>query len=62
MRWREFIVGLGGTSAWPLTMRAQRVASPAIGSLAAGPPGPYAKRLRHFIDFLVSSHLQLAEA
>jgi hypothetical protein len=61
MRRREFIAGLGGAPAWPLTMRGQRVVSPTPGLLGAGSPGPYAERLRRFFDFLVSSHLQVAE-
>src|SRR5262249_8644281 len=39
MRRREFIVGVGGTAAWPLSMRAQQQIVPSVGVLGEGPSG-----------------------
>ena len=48
MRRREFIAGLGGAAAWPLSARAQQPATPVIGWLASRTPQSDALLLRAF--------------
>ena len=48
LRRREFIAGLGGAAAWPLTARAQRPAMPVIGLLLSGTPESQANNIATF--------------
>src|SRR5216683_315667 len=48
MRRREFIAGLCGAAAWPLTARAQQPALPVIGFLHPASPDLVVDRLRAF--------------
>jgi putative tryptophan/tyrosine transport system substrate-binding protein len=52
MRRRDFIAGLGGVAAWPLTARAQQSVAPVVGFLSAEWPDQFADRLRVFRDGL----------
>jgi putative ABC transport system substrate-binding protein len=48
MRRREFIVGLGGATAWPLVARAQRPALPVVGFLNSASADKYAPMVAAF--------------
>ena len=48
MRRREFIAGIGATTAWPRAARAQQKSTPVIGLLGSDSPDAYAERLRAF--------------
>lgn len=52
MRRREFIAGLSGALASPLTTRAQQSAMPVIGFLNAASPQSYARPLAAFLKVL----------
>jgi ABC-type uncharacterized transport system substrate-binding protein len=52
MRRRAFIVGLAGAAAWPRAARAQRAATPVIGYLHSGSPGPYVHLTAAFLQGL----------
>jgi putative ABC transport system substrate-binding protein len=46
MRRRDFIIGVGSTSAWPLAARAQQAGKvPRIGFLGLASPSTFAPRL-----------------
>ena len=45
---REFIAGLAGAAAWPVTARAQQPAMPVIGYLGISSPEAFASRLQAF--------------
>jgi putative tryptophan/tyrosine transport system substrate-binding protein len=48
MRRRDFIKGIAGSVAWPLTVRAQQVAIPVIGFLSSESLDLFADRLPMF--------------
>ena len=56
IRRREFITGLGGAAAWPLTAHAQQTALPVIGYLSSGSRGS-GERLRMFLRGLSEAGL-----
>jgi putative ABC transport system substrate-binding protein len=45
---REFLIGLGATTLWPLAGRAQQTRVPVIGFLGSTSPGPYASNVAAF--------------
>src|SRR3712207_3534726 len=48
MRRREFIAGLGGAAAWPLSVRAQQTAMQVVGFLRSTPAAPFAHLVTAF--------------
>ena len=49
---REFIAGLSGAAAWPLTAAAQQSAMPVIGFFQSASPGGYAPLVASFLEGL----------
>ena len=52
MRRREFIALVGGTTAWPLTTRAQQTKLPAIGYLSTSTPSGWSQWTTPFLERL----------
>ena len=52
MRRREFIAGLGGAAAWPLTARGQQAKMPVIGFLLAQSANDYKSATVAFLQSL----------
>src|SRR5262245_1755320 len=49
IRWREFIVGLGGAAVvWPLVVGAQQPPMPVVGFLHSVSPAPFARMVAGF--------------
>jgi putative ABC transport system substrate-binding protein len=50
MRRRELLIALGGgaAAAWPLVARSQQKATPVVGYLSSGSPGPAAPTVAAF--------------
>jgi putative ABC transport system substrate-binding protein len=57
LRRREFIAGLGGAAAWPLSVCAQQPAMPVIGYLSSGSQGISGERQRMFLRGLSEAGL-----